>query len=208
MALASGIEMDGWRRRASRAFLNGSAAVWFLAAATGQLVFFYYIVLFYGPSTIGGNFAGWTRNHALLKGYVPGDTAGNLAFGAHALLAAYVSLGGVLQIVPQIRARWPRFHRWNGRTFILTAMGLSLTGLYMVWMRGATVGSISSIAISGDGILIVAFAALAWAAARQRNFASHRRWALRTWLVANGQWFFRVGVFGWILLNQGPVGLG
>ncbi|MBS0276845.1 MAG: DUF2306 domain-containing protein [Proteobacteria bacterium] len=208
MALAADVGTDGWGRRASRAFLNGSAALWFLAAAAGQLAFFYYIVLFYGPSTLSGNFAGWTRNHALLKGYVPGDLAGNLAFGAHALLAAYVSLGGVLQILPQIRARWPHFHRWNGRAFILTAMGLSLTGLYMVWVRGATVGSISSIAISGDGVLILAFAALAWATARKRDFASHRRWALRTWLVANGQWFFRVGIFGWILLNQGPVGLG
>jgi hypothetical protein len=49
---------------------------------------------------------------------------------------------------------------------------------------------------------------MTWMKALRRDFANHRRWALRTWLVANGQWFFRVGIFGWILLNQGPVGLG
>jgi hypothetical protein len=208
MALASDAGIDSWRRSASRAFLNGSATFWFTAAAAGQLVFLYYIVLFYGPSTLSGNYQEWTKNHALLKGYVPGDTIGNLAFGAHALLAAYVTFGGLLQIVPRVRAWAPRFHRWNGRIFLVTAIALSLTGFYMVWMRGATTNGVGSIAVTGDGVLIIAFAAVAWAMALKRDFVSHRRWALRTWLVANGQWFFRVGIFGWILLNQGPVGLG
>jgi hypothetical protein len=208
MTLVSDVEGAQWGRRASRAVLNGSAAFWFLAAAAGQLVFLYYIVLFYGPSTLSGNYQEWTKNHALLKGYVPGDTIGNLTFGAHALLAAYVTFGGLLQIVPRVRAWAPRLHRWNGRIFIVTAIGLSLTGFYMVWVRGATTNGIGSIAVSGDGVLIIAFAAIAWVKALKRDFASHRRWALRTWIVANGQWFFRVGIFGWILLNQGPVGLG
>lgn len=208
MALASYVEETGWRWRAARAILSGSAAFWFLAAAAGQLVFFYYIALFYGPSTLSGNFQEWTRNHGLLKGYVAGDTMGNLAFGAHALLVLYVTLGGLLQIIPRLRAWAPRFHRWNGRIFILCAIGVSLTGLYMVWVRHATTNFIGSIAVSGDGVLIIGFAAIAWAMALRRDFASHRRWALRTWLVANGQWFFRVMIFGWILLNRGPVGLG
>jgi len=208
MVSVSGVDEAAWGRRAARAFLTGSAALWFLAAAAGQLMFLYYIVLFYGPSTLSGNYQNWTKNHALLKGYVPGDTIGNLAFGAHALLAAYVTFGGLLQIVPKVRAWAPRFHRWNGRIFLVTAIALSLTGFYMVWVRGATTNGIGSIAVSGDGVLIVAFAAIAWVTALKRNFARHRRWALRTWLVANGQWFFRVGIFGWILLNQGPVGLG
>lgn len=208
MTLASDAGIGGWRRSASRMFLSGSSAFWFAAAAVGQLVFLYYIVLFYGPSTLSGNYQDWTKNHALLKGYVPGDTIGNLAFGAHALLAAYVTFGGLLQIVPRVRALAPRFHRWNGRIFLVTAIALSLTGFYMVWVRGATTNGIGSFAVSGDGVLIVAFAAIAWAMALKRDFAGHRRWALRTWIVANGQWFFRVGIFGWILLNQGPVGLG
>lgn len=30
---------------------------------------------------------------------------------------------------------------------------------------------------------------------------------MRTFMVANGVWFFRVGLMGWILVNQGPVGM-
>jgi hypothetical protein len=195
-------------RRTTDWALKGAAGLWFLAALAGQWLFFYYIALFYGPSTLSGHFEGWTRNHALAKGYVPGDTAGNVAFGVHALLAGYVALGGGLQLVPQIRARFPSFHRWNGRVFLTMAFGLSLTGLYMVWVRDATPTLFGSVATSLNAVLIVVFGAIAWRLAMARDFDSHRRWALRTFLVANGQWFFRVGTFGWIILNRGPVGMG
>jgi hypothetical protein len=139
---------------------------------------------------------------------VPGDRAGNLAFGAHALLVAYVTLGGALQLIPQLRSVVPRFHRWNGRAFMVTAIGVSLTGLYMVWVRGATTNLTGAAAISINGLLIMLFAALAWRTALQRDFIAHRRWALRTYLVANGQWFFRVMIFAWIVITQGEIGLG
>jgi hypothetical protein len=48
----------------------------------------------------------------------------------------------------------------------------------------------------------------AWRTALARDFVAHRRWALRTYLVANGQWFFRVMIFGWIVLTRSQVGLG
>lgn len=197
--------------RASRAAdwaLKGAVGLWFLAALAGQWLFFYYIALFYGPSTLSGNFQGWTRNHALIKGYVAGDNAGNLAFGVHALLAGYMAFGGVLQLVPRIRTAFPKFHRWNGRVFLVTGFALSLTGLYMVWVRGAVANLTGAVAISLNAALIMLFAGLAWSRALARDFTSHRAWALRTFLVANGQWFFRVGVFGWIILAQGPVGFG
>lgn len=188
--------------------LKAAVAFWFVAALIGQWVFFYYIAVFYGPSTLTGNFQAWTKNHNLIKGYIPGDTPGNLTFGVHALLAGYVAFGGALQIIPQLRSIAPRFHRWNGRTFLVTAFVLSVTGLYMIWIRGAVTNMTGSVAISLDAALIILFAILAWRAARRRDFDVHRRHALRTWLVANGQWFFRVGVFGWILVNHGPVGFG
>ncbi|MEO8927204.1 MAG: DUF2306 domain-containing protein [Caulobacteraceae bacterium] len=188
--------------------LNGAARVWLAAALIGQWVFLYYILAFYGGSTLTGNFQAWTRNHALLKGYIPGDTAGNLAFGAHALLAGYIAFGGAIQLVPWIRAHAPAFHRWNGRVFLATAMALSVTGLYMVWVLGARLGLVGAVGISGNAALIVVFAALAWILASRRDFAAHRRWALRTYMVANGQWFFRVGLFAWIIVNGGPVGIG
>ena len=49
---------------------------------------------------------------------------------------------------------------------------------------------------------------LAWRHARARNVAMHRRWALRTFVLVSGVWFFRVGMMLWIFLNGGPVGIG
>jgi len=179
-----------------------------VAAVIGQWAFFYYLVRFYGPSTVTGHFEAWKRNTLLFKGYVAGDTTGNLMFGAHALLAAVIAFGGALQILPQIRRRAMRLHRWIGRVFLVTALGLSVSGLYMVWVRGSNASGVGSLSTSLNAVLIITFAALAWRAAVRHDAASHRRWALRLYLVANAQWFMRVGVFGWIILNGGPVGIG
>jgi hypothetical protein len=65
----------------------------------------YYILAFYGTSTFTGNFQTWNKNTFLQMAYVRGDTAGNLAFAAHGLLASVIAFGGALQLIPQIRAR-------------------------------------------------------------------------------------------------------
>ena len=172
-------------------------------------MFFYYIAAVYGASTLQGNFSAWSKNTFLIKGYVAGDTVGNLAFAAHALLAGIVGFGGALQLIPQIRARFMSFHRWNGRVFLLTAMATGLSGLYLVWVRDTTttLSMVGSLGVSLNGVLMIVCSALAWRFALARDFSTHRRWALRTYLVSNGQWFTRVGMFAWIIVNQGPVGI-
>jgi hypothetical protein len=122
------------------------------------------------------------------------------------LLAAVISFGGVLQMVPHIRRHAIGFHRWNGRAFMLTALGGGITGLWMTWVRGVGVGGddqLGLFALSLDAGLIVAFALLAWIRVRQRDIKAHRRWALRLFMVANGVWFLRLALFGWYLLTGG-----
>ncbi len=178
--------------RSAAATLKAAAGFWFAVAVTGQALFLFYIAAFYVPSTLSGNFATWAKNTHLIKGYVPGDAAGNLAFGAHVLMAAVITFGGTVQLVPQIRARAPVVHRWIGRSFMTTAILASLVGLWMTWARGTGEG-VAAIGITLDAALILAFAALAWRAAVRREFAAHRRWAMRTFIVANGVWFLRLG---------------
>jgi hypothetical protein len=185
------------------AVLTGSAVFWFVVIVVGQWLFLYYIAAFYGASVLDGDFSQWTRNKLLFKGYVAGDTIGNVAFAAHALLAGYMAIGGLVQLVPQVRKYAPSFHRWNGRTYIVTALLLSASGFYMVWWRGAFASMHGAIAVSLNGVLIVLFALLAWRYAMKRDFTTHRRWALRTFLVSNGQWFIRIGVIAWVAINNG-----
>lgn len=182
--------------------LDAAAKLWFAAAFAGQALFAIYILAAYVPTTLSGDFAAWNENKMLMKGFVPGDTVGNLAFAAHVLLAAVVTFGGTLQLVPQIRARAPAVHRWIGRSFMTTAILASLVGLYMTWGRGTTDSLPNAIAISLDAVLILAFAGLAWRTAMQRDFVSHRKWAMRTFVVANAVWFLRLGVVTYGLLKK------
>ena len=199
-------------RITAAATLQGAVAFWLLMALIGQWAFFYYIAAFYGSNLLSGNYEAWA---VLSKmggtAYVKGDTAGNLTFGAHALAAGAVAFGGALQLIPQVRSRFPRFHRWNGRLFLLVVVGLSLSGFWLVWVRGSSPNQLNEISTSINGVLILSFAGLAWRTAVARRFAIHRRWALRLYLVSNAQWFLRVGVFAYFIVNMGlgrKVGMG
>lgn len=199
VAIASPRQAKG----AASALLNASGVFWFVVAMLGQWAFFYYIAAFYGSSTFTGNFEVWNRLQALGRTpYVAGDTGGNIAFAAHALGAGIIAFGGALQLVPYIRKRFPTFHRWNGRLFLLTVTGLSLSGFYLVWIRQTSPSVIEGISTTLNGVFILTFAALALRTAMARNIASHQRWATRLYLVSNAQWFLRVGVFGYFVVNQ------
>lgn len=180
--------------------LGLAAASWLVAALLGQWAFFAYIVAFYGPTAASGNFEAWNRLAAIgAKPFIAGDTAGNLAFAAHALGAGIVALGGALQLVPWIRARFPRFHRVNGRVFLATVVALSVSGFYLVWVRRTSTSLEGAIGTTINGVLILVFAMRAFVTARAREIASHRRWAMRLYLVSNAQWFLRVGVFAYFI---------
>jgi hypothetical protein len=182
--------------------LKASGIFWFAVALLGQWAFFYYIAAFYGTSTLTGNFEVWNRLEALGRTpYVAGDTGGNIAFAAHALGAGIIAFGGALQLMPFIRKRFPAFHRWNGRLFLLTVTGLSLSGFYLVWIRQTSPSVIEGISTTLNGVFILSFAALALRTAMARNIASHQRWATRLYLVSNAQWFLRVGVFSYFVVN-------
>lgn len=175
---------------------------WFAATALGQLLFVAFIVLFYYSSIFSGNLAAWNTK-PLITGYVAGDSTGNGQFALHVLAAAAMTLAGLLQLIPQVRQRWPRLHRWSGRLFLTLALVLSLGGLWLVWVRGSYLTIPGALAISLDGLLILTFGSLAWLTAHQRDFAAHRRWALRTFIVASGVWTMRIGYIAWGVLTGG-----
>ncbi|MBB3117311.1 DUF2306 domain-containing protein [Pseudoduganella violacea] len=186
------------------AALNAAATLWFLLTLAGQLIFVTYIVALYGGAVVRGDLQGW--NQVMSHGYVVGDRAGNMAIGAHLLLAAVIMLGGALQLIPRVRTIAPTFHRWNGRVYLAGAVAGSLSGLYILWFRGAVGDTVQHIGTSLNAALILLCSGIALRTALARDFGAHRRWALRLFLCVSGVWFFRIGLMFWLALNGGPAG--
>ncbi|MEO0437558.1 MAG: DUF2306 domain-containing protein [Pseudomonadota bacterium] len=186
--------------------LRKSVSSWFAIAMLGQLAFVAFILLFYGVRTVRGDFSGWD-DKPLIEGYTAGDLLGNLMFITHVLLAAVITLGGLHQLLPALRNRWPVSHRIVGRVFVLSAYFMAFSGLWLSWVRGSMLSTISALATTGNALLILWFVTAAWFYAMRGAVTIHRRWALRAFIVVNGVWFFRIGIMAWILINQGPVGM-
>lgn len=184
--------------------LEGAAKFWFLTAVTGQVIFAVYVAVFYGGAALHGDLAHW--NLVLPNGYVEGERFGNGMVAAHLALAFLVLVGGPLQFVSSLRTRLPALHRWNGRAYLVTSMTTAAVGLYMILTRGGVGDVWQHTAICFNAVLILMFGAFAWHAALTRDFAAHRRWATRLFLVVGGVWFFRVAFTFWVAVNGGAAG--
>ena len=173
--------------------LSAAAALWFATAALGQTAFAAYILGFILPRLAAGDLIG-LNDKPHITGYVAGDTPGNAQLLAHLLLGAWMTLSGLLQLLPGVRRRWPALHRWNGRAFISLALIATLSGFYLTWLRGSQLNLGSALATSANGVLILIALTIAWRRARSGDIAAHRKYALRAYLLVNGVWFLRLGM--------------
>jgi uncharacterized membrane protein len=182
--------------------LEAAARFWFVVTVLGQLALAFTVASFYALTALRGDYHKWN----FTNGYVPGFSMGNTAVVMHVASAVIIMLAGAVQLVPQIRNRFPVFHRWNGRIYMLTAVTLSVAGLYMTWIRGS-VGDLSvHLGSTLNAVLIWLCGGMALRYALARDFKTHRRWALRFFLVVSASWFFRIGFFLSFLVFKGPFG--
>ncbi|MEL6254984.1 MAG: DUF2306 domain-containing protein [Bacteroidota bacterium] len=188
----------------ARKALDRSASIWFIIALLGQWFFAAYILGFYGKSSINGEYESW--NEHLFSGIIENDFLGNLFLVLHLILAFIITVGGPLQFFPKFRQTYKSFHRWNGKIYILVSLLISLDGLYLIFTRGVVGGSIMMGGNTLNASLIMFFSVMAFLSARKKKFMAHRKWALRTFLMVSGVWFFRIGFSFWILINQGAPG--
>lgn len=185
-----------------RQLFRVSVKLWFSVAAIGHWIFVVYIVAAFYPPFFEHGMEALKDSH-LPSGYIQGDTVGNVTSIAHVLLAALIIGGGPLQLIPAVRARFPTFHRWLGRSYMVAAVSSSLGGLFMTWTRSPIGNHFTHLGISGDAVLVVVFATLAVHHAMRRRFKLHRQWALRLFLAASAVWFYRVGLMAWAMLTGG-----
>ncbi len=188
--------------RLGRQAVDMSAKLWFGVAAIGHWLFVAYILTVFYPPIAARGLSGLEGMH-LPSGFIEGDILGNLAAVAHVLLAAIVIGGGPLQLIPAIRQRFPRFHRYLGRSYVAAAVVSASGGLYMTWTRSPIGDWLSKVGITVDGVLILVFAAIAMRLAMARRIVEHRRWAMRLFMVVSAVWFFRVGLMAWTMLTGG-----
>jgi len=186
----------------ARKLLNTSAATWLLTAIMGQWLFAYYIMVFYGGNALQGDWDAWSKR--MIHGFIEGDLIGNIAVLIHISLAFVITFLGPLQLIPQVRTNFPTFHRYNGRVYVITAIVISVAAIYSIWSREAVIsGIVGQIGTSLDGLLIIICAIMTVRFAMARKIATHRRWALRLFIVVSGVWFFRVIRGFWMFINDG-----
>ncbi len=191
-------------RSLAESSLNAAAGFWLAVTVVGQFVFAFAVASFYGLTALRGDYYVWHK--FISRGLISGDTMGNSSVAAHVTSAAIIMFAGSLQLIPQIRNRFPVFHRWNGRIYLSVAVLASAAGLYLTWIRG-TVGDLSQhIGSSLAAVLIFLFAALALRYAMAREFTAHRRWALRLFMVVSGAWFIRLILALSAVIFKGPFG--
>ncbi len=193
------LELDSFAEGA----LRTAAKCWFVVAVAGQFAFAFTVASFYALTAARGGFQAW--NKTLFVQYSAGAGMNNSAIIGHILFATIISIAGAFQLIPQIRNRFPVFHRWNGRLYLLAAFTQGITGLYLSIFGKLPLPTLQRIPVWISGVLLIFFAVLALRYAVARDFKTHRRWALRLFLVGGGSWFFRVG-FSLTVLLFGPIG--
>jgi len=150
------LSQTGGKRAAPRDWLRLSATFCFLSIAAGQLLFTAFILLFYYPPSLSGDFAAWNAK-PLIKGFVPGDPGGNLFFAAHVLMALLILLFGALAWRDARARRFAAHRRWTLRLFAVASAVWFMRVGYMAWgiaAGGAGIGT----AMDGPFDIFLAFA--------------------------------------------------
>ncbi|SOB79098.1 Predicted membrane protein [Sphingomonas guangdongensis] len=99
----------------------------------------------------------------------------------HASAASIALLLGGIQFSVALRVRRLGVHRWIGRVYVVTCLIGAISGLVLA--IGTSAGPIAGLGFGGLAVAWLVTNALGWQRARAREFASHRRWMMRSWAL-------------------------
>lgn len=105
-----------------------------------------------------------------------------VGIGIHIVASALALLLGPLQFSARLRSGRPALHRWLGRVYLGVGVAVGgAAGLYM--SRHAFGGPLAQAGFAGLALAWLYTGARAYAAARARDFAAHRRWMIRNFAL-------------------------
>lgn len=99
----------------------------------------------------------------------------------HVVGAATALLVGPFQFLGALRARRPGVHRWIGRLYLAGCLVGGVGGLLMA--LGTTAGPVATAGFGSLAVVWVGASLQGWRMARQRRFAEHRMWMIRSWAL-------------------------
>lgn len=172
------------------------AVSWISAACFGL-----YILAFYLGAIPRGRLDQWNGNLAGL--YDKNNITAILAIAAHFATGAVILLLGPIQLIGGLRRRWPAFHRWGGRLYVLTAAIAGLGGLAFIASKGTIGGAQMNAGFGLYGVLVVLAAFETYRNARGLRFEQHRAWAIRLFALAIGSWLYRMDYGMWLTAANG-----
>lgn len=181
------------RRGAWRPWAGAAA----LAAAVLLALPFALYAARFGASGLTTDLSGETYLHTAA------DWRPNLGIFAHMLTGAALTLLAPLQLLPAVRRRWPALHRASGYALAALALVTALGGLAFIALRGTIGGPPMDAAFAAYGALLLLAAWEAPRHARRRDWARHRRWALRLAVLALGSWLYRLHYALWHVATGG-----
>lgn len=181
---------DGLLRLSARLLV---AVTWISAGLFGA-----YILAFYGGAMGDGTMERW--NETLPRLYEPDSLISTLGIGLHFLTGGVLLLLGPVQLIGAVRDRWPGFHRWSGRLYVLAAFLTGLGGLGFILAKGTIGGTPMNIGFGLYGLLVVLASVETFRHARARRLAVHRAWAIRLFALVTGSWLYRMDYGFWFMM--------
>jgi uncharacterized membrane protein YozB (DUF420 family) len=100
----------------------------------------------------------------------------------HTFLGSVALLAACLQVWPWLRRSHPAIHRWSGRVYVAAALGASIC--VMIISPMGLHGANQRVANTMLALLWFATTLAGFRAIRQRRFADHRQWMLRSVALA------------------------
>ena len=170
--------------------------VWISAGLFGL-----YILAFYASALYEGEVSRW--NNMLPNLYAKNATAATSGIGLHFAMGGIILILGSLQLIDSVRTKFPAFHRWVGRLYVLSCLLAAVGGLIFIVIRGTIGGIVMDIGFSLYGILMFIAAVQTYRFAVSRSLILHRAWALRLYALAIGSWLYRMDYGFWLLLSDG-----